>query len=306
MQQYLRKIYSYTIKIFYKYKYRIKNNNPLVLYSKIFLLPRILRIIPIPVEKESYREVHILSCKKDFIAMLWALYSFYFHSDKKFPLIVHDDGSLCHRHEKMLKSIFPGSRLIFRSESDYEMKNFLNNFQNCLKLRESCVYSIKIFDFFYYCKSDSMIIMDADVLFFGKINDVFLSNELKFNFLLEDLWSNYEISTAEIKKALNIVVPEKINSGLGLIWKKSFNIPFIEDILSNRVFSSIKISGEQIIFAILSARYGVRFLKKEYGIILRRGINGLVAKHYTRLVRNLLYTEGIPFLLRIFSKKRFK
>lgn len=290
--------------MFDKFNYRLKNSNPFVLCSRIFLVPRILRLNPIPVESESFREVHLLSCRKDFMAMLWVLYSFYFYSKKNFPLIVHDDGSLDYRHEKILKKLFPGSRIIFRLQSDYEMQNFLMNFQNCRKLRESCVYSIKIFDFLYYCKADSMIIIDSDILFFKEISDIFFRKDLKFNFLMEDLWSNYEISTEDIERSFNIVVPEKINSGLGLIWKQSIDLAFIEEILGHRIFSGIKIFGEQMIVAILAARYGVKSLSKEYSVILKRGTNGLIAKHYTRLVRNLLYTEGIPYLLQIFSRKK--
>ena len=282
-----------------KWRFRFINNNPAVCYSKIFLVPRVLKMKPIPVEKDSFREIHVLVSRKDFMGMLWSLRSFYRNTDARFPLTVHDDGSLLSWHAKTVNGMFPNSRLILRSQSDREVSKYLEQFPECRKFRKFYPLNLKIFDFPYYSKADSILTLDSDAFFFQEPRDLIheFSGE-RYNLFHEDMFSNYVFSVEDIKRLFGISVPPRVGTGLGVMRKECFAPAIAEPILAEKTFTDIPFPAEQTVTAILTARLGIRFLKRNYAVAKGRGINGLIAKHYTRMNRHLLYTEAIPYLLR--------
>ena len=281
-------------------KFRLQNNSPNVLYSKTVIVPKIYNASPIPITGNSDFEVHVLVSKRDFPAMLWGLYSFYYNSSKEIGLVVHDDGSLDEFHSRQLQTIFPGSSLIFRSFSDLKIDKYISCFPKCKEFRKAHPTHLKLIDFFFFSKTEKIIFFDSDIIFFKEPKQII--NE-KHNIFIEDLWTNYILSPLEIKSQFQINVPPKINTGFGKINKNCFDMNFLEFCLSNEKLGRGMFTSEQTLVAMLAAREGVKTASGAYKMDLKKGIQEKVVKHYTSVIRYLLYIEGIPWVNRNLLKQ---
>jgi hypothetical protein len=280
----------------HRLKYRLLYNNPLVWFKKCFLARRILKSAPQPVPIDAEFEIHVLACSKDFLCLLWAVRSFYFFSGPIVSLTIHDDGSLQAWHFQILGRLFPGSRVIPKSQSDDEATRFLASFPKCQLSRNQSVYMIKVFDFPFYSRGKRIILLDSDVLFFEKPVDLLSSGqESLFN---SDIWTNYLFSTKDISSRFGITIPEKINIGLGVMSKECFDLALTEKMLEDPGLGSAPFFIDQTVIAMLAARNKIRLLGPEYQMSLSRGLANTVSKHYTRLIRHLLFLEGLPRLTR--------
>jgi len=80
------------------------------LWSKILTA----RPFPVePIESGAPVEVHLLCCEFDYLSALWALKSFYYFADAKFPLAIHLQGWCPRRIIWRLRRHFPGARVSF-------------------------------------------------------------------------------------------------------------------------------------------------------------------------------------------------
>jgi hypothetical protein len=280
-----------------RWKYRLRANSPRVLFAKAVTLPRIRKWPPISVPEEGECEIHALVSKRDFLMLLWSLYSFYHTAGPRFPLLVHDDGSLTERHAVQLAQLFPGSRLITRAESDRDLERALARYPRCLRLRTKDKLSLKVFDFFHYGTAPGILLTDSDVLFFKAPTELIdCAHRQQRNVFNRDPWSNYVIPTSEMQTAFGMAVPERINIGLGVMRRDACDLARAEKILAHDAVAGAPYLVDQTVLAILAASQPVGLLEAEYAVTLKPGTNGLVTKHYTRLVRHLFYTEGVPLV----------
>ncbi len=274
-------------------KYRVLYNNPLVWFKKCFLARRILKATPLPIPSVAEFEIHVHTCSRDFVGLLWALRSFYFYSGNIASLTVHDDGTLKDWHFQTINRLFPGSRAISKIQSDEEVGKFLASFPNCQQLRKRDLFSMKVFDFPYYSRERRLILMDSDVLFFGRPHELITPcRESLFN---ADMWTSYIYSTAQIKDRFGLTIPEKVNAGLGAINKECFDFELMERVLADdglRLATGV----DQTLIAMLGSRNVIKLLGPEYRISLSRGLDSTISKHYVRLVRHLFFLEGLPRL----------
>lgn len=280
-----------------RWRYRYLANSPRVQFAKAFRLPRVLNLPPIPLASEGDCEIHALVSKRDFLMLMWSLYSFYDAAGSRFPLIVHDDGSLTAQHAIQLAKLFPGSRLVSRAESDQDMRQALASYPRCLHAREKDKLLLKVFDFFHYGTSPNILLTDSDVLFFGNPTELINSaHQERRNIFNRDPWSNYVMTTGEMQAAFGVAVPERINIGLGMMRRDACDLARVEDIMAHNAVAKAPYLVDQTVIAILAATQSVSLLGPEYAVSLDAGVDGLVTKHYTRLVRHLFYTEGLPFI----------
>jgi hypothetical protein len=72
-------------------------------------------------------EVHPLCCEFDYLSALWALKSFYYFADAKFPLAIHLQGWCPRRIIWRLRRHFPGARIITQPEADTLVNDWLTS-----------------------------------------------------------------------------------------------------------------------------------------------------------------------------------
>jgi hypothetical protein len=63
-------------------------------YYRDRVRPRILSTRPIECGSDNTCEIHVLTSAADWLNLVWALKSFYFYSQSRYALCIHDDGSL--------------------------------------------------------------------------------------------------------------------------------------------------------------------------------------------------------------------
>jgi hypothetical protein len=285
---------------------RFRNKySPQVIKNKLLIVPKIYDVPPIPITGNSDLETHVLVSKRDFPAMLWALYSFYYFASSDISLVVHDDGSLNKNHQKKLEAIFPGSTLIYRSESDVKMDQELALFPKCKELRKGHPTNLKIIDFFTFASKNNILFFDSDIIFFCN-PDRIINQETPENLFLEDMGTGYVLSPEEIASDFQIKVPPKINIGFGKIHRDCFDRDFIEFCLAREKLSRGPYITDQTIVAMLAARgpNGVQTVGGAYKMEIRPATEGKVVNHYVNIIRYLFYTEGIPWVYQNLLNKK--
>jgi hypothetical protein len=216
-------------------------------------------------------------------------------------LSIHDDGSLDRRARFQLSHHFPDAQQISRESADREVLPTLDKFPRCRAFRESNHLSPKLFDFRHFLRSDRMLVLDSDVLFFAKPTELLRRIEdpaCHQNSVNADVATGYTVDPATAGARFGIKVPERFNSGLGVIHSDSLKLEWIEEFLGLPGILGHFWRIEQTLFALCSARWGVELLPGEYRVSLKAGIGGCVAKHYVGAVRHLMYGEGMAQLMR--------
>ena len=272
-----------------------------VAYFRDVVRPRILRTRPVVGLTDERCEIHVLTSAQDWLNLLWALKSFYWASGRRYALCIHDDGTLDSAAGCELERHFPDARFIPRARADAEVLPALEQHPRCKAFRETNHLSPKLFDFRHYLESERMLLLDSDVLFFAeptellrRIEDV----EYRLNSVNEDDATAYTVDPAEVRARLGLQLPERFNSGLGVIHRDSLRLDWLEEFLGLPGVLSHFWRIEQTLFALCSARHGVELLPPEYRISLKKGVADCLAKHYVGAVRHLMYGEGLAQLVK--------
>jgi hypothetical protein len=113
--------------------------------------------------------VRVLTRKRDWINLIWALKTFSNFSAVRLPLYIHD-GGLEHAQVAALLGHFPNAVFVPRGKADLEVEGILTarGLSRCLLYRRRNPTTLKLFDFFLLSRARSVITIDADILFFQR------------------------------------------------------------------------------------------------------------------------------------------
>lgn len=263
--------------------------------------PRILDTHPIRDTTDSHCEIHVLTSAKDWLNLMWALKSFYWAAKRNYALCIHDDGSLNSDHIDLFKQHFPQARVIERKAADDLVLGGLAGRPRCLEFRKTNKLSLKVFDFAAYLKSDRMLLLDSDILFFEPptvLLDRIESPSYRLNTVNGDVASAYTVDPAVVRTHSGLTMLERFNSGLGLIHKDSINFDWIEEFLGLPDIIGHFWRIEQTLYALCSSKFGAELLPPAYDVHLEGNINGSPSRHYIGAIRHLMYAEGIRHLVK--------
>ena len=284
------------------YQFRTKYQHGLkAAYYRDHFRQRILDTAPIVGTDSSLAEIHVLTSAQDWLNLVWTLKTFYYYSQRKYGLCIHDDGSLTVDHQNELLKHFPNAQIIQRKEADIRMMELLKGYPRCLALRETNQLSLKVFDFLAYLTADRLILLDSDVLFFRAPEELLQRIEdpqYLRNTVNADTASAYTVDVEAARREYAVELIECFNSGLGLIHKASLRLDWIEEFLSYPPIFGHFWRIEQTLFALLSSRFGVELLPGTYRVNLAKGLSGLPCRHYVGAIRHLMYAEGLRDLRR--------
>ncbi|WP_016953298.1 hypothetical protein [Anabaena sp. PCC 7108] len=245
-------------------------------------------------------EIHVFTSANDWLNLVWALKSFYHFSQRHYALCIHNDGTLTDENLATLRHHFPNARIIDRKQADEKVLASLASYPRCLEFRKTNLLSPKVFDFALYLQCDRLLLLDSDILFFKAPTELLnrIDNpDYQLNTLNADVESSYTVAADVVKNHLGFDLSERVNSGLGLIHKRSLNFDWIEEFLAlpNIIGHFWRI--EQTIYALCSSRFGVELLPPAYDVHLEGSINGSPSRHYVGKIRHLMYSEGIRHLV---------
>ncbi len=276
-------------------------------------LCRILMAKPIAVTAGA-AEVHMLLGHKRVYEGLWALYSLIHFCNLPFSVVVHDDGTLTKDDSLKLDKLFPGCRIISRSLADSVVMEYLSKegLNNCIKLRQTLIFGLKLFDPLFFSKSGCLVLLDSDFLFYSAPKELiacigkYSSDACKLNMYSLDNGYRYCLSPAEIKSLMPQSCLPRVNPGLLCVQSNVLDLHRIEKYLWHPNFwkkdGSAKYHAELTLWAMELTKSGALPFPQTYAICADPRDRDLVCGHYCGGVdtSNYFYEYGLPRLAKIF------
>lgn len=263
---------------------------------------RILSTPPVHTASEGPLEIRVLTWRRDWVNLIWALKSFYYFSGVNYPLFIHDGGLLRANIQGLLRH-FPDAHFVSAGEADRCVSEQFRKqgLERCLAYRALNVPSRKVFDFFAMSRADCVLIVDSDIVFFRKPVELCIEPSMVTKNLYHiDQQYAYALTANEIQAGFGITPVERIAAGLGLVKRESIDFDAIEHWLAHPKLFQDRWVGEQTLHALCATQYGVDFLPDTYRVSTDRGLAPeLVCKHYPGFFRPLLYEEGMVHLVRV-------
>lgn len=263
----------------------------------------ILRLPPLPLPPAAPGgvSIHVLTSSQDWLMALWMLRSFFHYSPARLPVVIHDDGTLTGENRAAIQQSLPGAVLVSRAEADAKAEAQLAAHPRCRAMRRENNLMLKVFDPWICSEAEGVLLLDSDVLFFSQPTEIWewIASPKVENRWNEDIANAYTIPLHDMERMIGVPMTERINSGLGLVSRRSIDFDLVEEALRHPAAASIRWRAEQTVYAILSSRFGTRLLPHDYLIDVNPRSplpEGVVCRHYVGAVRGLFYGQGLPTL----------
>lgn len=273
-------------------------------YKKIYR-KRILFSKPIVCNDGSEFEVHIVTSQKDFLDAIWCLKTFYHYSGLMPRLVIHEDGTLSANGIKMFLKHFVNCKVIRRKDANEDLKHFLANYEYSQKNRLNKYFycALKLFDAFYYSKTDKLLFLDSDILFFKKPTEIIEYIKGDKPFFNSDYQNAYSKPISELNKTFGVDILPRVNAGLMFLRKKDYinNLNFIENYfekMENSIQPGDINRHEQTLNALLLSKCRAIRLNENYQISKQSITDKTVGHHFVNYggSRNKFYKEGLKYL----------
>lgn len=285
--------------------------------------------ITFELDSSPFLTISVLTSHGTFRMAMAQLKSLYRFLDTKFPLEIHDDGTLTDDDIHKLENSFRGVQIIKRATANAQIESYYqeNGLVNLKTFRNKIINNLQFTDLSFFCKTKYCLQIDADILFFKKpyfLENAFLSELIDQNnnsaYYNIDRGPAYSYSNEDMRKIMSKEVPFQFNAGLFLYPVNKLVYKYAEDILkehlpmptNNRYVETQTIQcmayhmlGECIPLD-ESFDVSLRLLETEkfnynYGL--------LTSQHYCAWSRNLFYLDFMekiyPFLKKDSSYKKY-
>jgi hypothetical protein len=252
-------------------------------------------------EDRSGVSVHMVVGHSMLSMGLLALRSWEFHTQRRWRLVIHEDGSFNSADRTDLKKHFPEAQLIERAAADEQVQAALRDFPSCRNHRANHNWFLKVFDTRHFAPGERYIILDSDIVFFRRPARVleWVDNPSDQMWIMEDEREKYSHARADIEKAMDVRMVGRGNSGLDLMNKRGADLALADKFLAACSANARQYEFlEQTIFSLwVSAwRNGGLLPSDEYEISWNnfRGSRA-VCRHYIGPAKNdALFVEGAP------------
>ena len=259
----------------------------------------ILDTPPIRTAPSGPVELRVLTWRRDWIGLLWALKSYYHFAEVDYPLYIHDGGLLPRQFDELARH-FPNAHFIRAEEADARFPAELQErgLHRSAGYRMLNVSTRKLFDFFLDSQADTIVTIDSDIVFFRRPEALIVPPEgvtrNRYN-REECFW--YSMTPDELDAAFGVRPLVGLNSGLAVIRRTSINFDEVERYLQHPKMFADRWVTEQTLHALCSTTFGVEFLPDLYRVGGPTGIPPeLICKHYPGSFRPLLFSEGMMHL----------
>jgi hypothetical protein len=271
---------------------------------------KILKAKPVVCPPDSELEVHVQVCKRDWINGIWTIMSFAHYGKKQFRLVMVHDETVPEFAWDHFKRLFPGVIISDREKLRPEVEEKLKPLSPTIaKMWESGYYVTlpKVVDSWLLAKNQTVVTLDADVLFFDYPNelldDSIVTGQLAILNHVDTAgpWraAYYCIDANALEEDMGIALPGDFGLGLGRV-----NLACYDWAMCERVLSSHPLTGhvkhfmiDQTIMGMWAAQSGFETLESHrYAVRPVESLTGVVARHYFAKTRDLMYVEGIRTL----------
>jgi hypothetical protein len=179
-------------------------------------------------------EIHTLLCHKDISWLHKTISLFKYHSHLDFDLFIHEDGSLSDNDKLIISNMFENYvTIIDRNHADSVVADMLKPYPLCQNFRlasHHTIFKIKLFDIFFFTRSNNILYMDSDILCCNKPSFLLNCIQNKIGTYLKDHWTSYCVPFRDEDK--DTIIERRINAGLNYYPTiEHFNVNYIEDCL---------------------------------------------------------------------------
>lgn len=263
---------------------------------------RINKTPPVIGLSDATCELHVITSIHDWLNLLWALKSFYFATRRRYMLTIHDDGSFSDDIVRAFNRHFPDARVVTKAVADAEVLPTLEPYPHCLTYRRENPLAIRVFDFTHYLRSDRMLALDSDVLFFTEPAALLRRIEdpsYRKNSFNEDADSFYTLDPEKVLSETGVTLAERFNAGFGLVHKASIDYAWVNTCLGlHERTDTFPRPVDQTLLALCACRFGLELLPEEYRIHLEAiDERRLPCRHYPSAARRYMYEQGLPRLI---------
>ena len=259
-------------------------------------------------------EVHMLLHHKRIYEGIWSLYSFAHFCGRSCRIVIHDDGTLTESDVVALHRVFPQCQVIDRRTADSVVLGYFHRegLSRCAQLRQNLIFALKLFDPFFFLGSRYFILLDSDVLFFSRPNELIDGLEtIEEDKDLPNLYSTdngyrYCIDPTELASLIGKDCIERFNPGVLRVRRGTLNFQRIEQYLQYPLFWAQNGTGnyyaELTLWAMELTIAGAHPLPDTYAICPSIHEPHLVSGHYCGggYWKTLYYSQGLPSLVPIF------
>jgi hypothetical protein len=301
---------AYTsIRAAWRHFLRLKKEGYRTAFERRRLWPKILETPPLFTNATGAGcdvTVHLMCHRGDYMSAIWALKSFYYHSESKYALTIHVQG--CQSTpiiENRLREHFPNARVILQQEANHTVETWLaaRGFHRLLEMRRALPIIQKLTDILILADSPKILMLDADVLFFGRPTELMDHEQFRQSPILfqQDFMDAYNLSRSTAKADLGVDLQPRINTGIVILSRELVDLEKCEEYLCHPSFAALDGHSEQTLYALEASRkHAVSYLPESYLVSFGGPVDcaRLKARHYAGTSRPLLTREGIPYLLR--------
>jgi len=209
---------------------------------------------------------------------------------------IHEDGSFTDRDVRYLEGKYPGIKIWRRKEADEKMYIILKDYPALLHYRKCDFWAIKALDVYFLSQAKYMLLVDADVLFFGQPTELFKDDDK--NYWMEDVCYMLGISSEDCETGLNLEKLKPMNAGLGRVQRRVVDLDLAERFLKIQA----QPVNDMIFHAIFATKYSsITLLNDKYMLKFRQGVDDIIAKHFVNPIRFWFWEEGVPRLAKSFK-----
>lgn len=258
--------------------------------------------VAVPGQDQDF-SVHILLCNRDFEMSVCALRSFVFYCGRSFEFVIHEDGTLTQEQKKYLLKNFPKSEIIDYHRSLNLAKETFGENSEIYKMRQKGVLMLKLLDIKLFSTKKKVIVLDSDILFFKKPDEV-LNAATRFdvpNLFNKDVFPSLMASKEVLEDICAKKIPERINSGLSVVYRDAIDFVLLEKWLkelNDRKVDIILHRIEQSLITMLCVNHksGIDYLPETYDVSFEKDVGQSVCKHYVGVIRHGFELEGLSYL----------
>lgn len=310
----LRKItYPHMLKKIIKkinYEFQFNNTNYWERFSDKFfktyyqklLRSKINKLSPIICSKNPILTLCMLSSHRNFSESIASIYSFSTW-EKNIAIHYHEDGSLTEKEIDKLKKIFIGITIFRRKDQNIKTFKYLSErrLHKCADLRSFYIFSLRLFDFIIEKKTNYILQMDSDVLFFKKPAEILdiVYQKTENGCYNKDVVNAYTFQPEVLSLYVNNMISQ-FNAGLLLHNFDEDLFNFVENIIAKQPESFNSWHLEQTLLAMYASKMQ-NFLKLpvtyDLGRIERKKNNDLTSEHY---VHSTGYDFHRDFIYKLF------
>jgi hypothetical protein len=262
---------------------------------------KILQTPSATLDQHSNIEIHALTCENDYTDLLWTLKTFIHFTDRQCYVVIHDDGSLSNEATRNITKHLPGVSVIAKAQADKTMSARLQDYKACQRFRATNPLALKIFDFPAFAKNDHFLVLDSDVLFFKRPEEILTSIKRNRLFFMSDYQDSYIVSRDEIRKRYCRQIPHAFNTGISFLSKSLEDLSFIEKYCEDLEKENLLQHSwsEQTLWALLLSRLPdvADRLPETYSISSQPIDSKTISHHFVNDgSRGFFYTRGIEHL----------